>query len=147
MEEVNSSEEVLFQPWKDSINYFTSVRISAVAILKMVMHAQSGGNIEVMGLMQGRPEEGCFVITDSFPVPVEGTETRVNAGAEAMEYMVAYQECSEEMGRPDNICGWYHTHPGYGCWLSGIDVETQLLHQQHQDPFLAVVVKRLRKKR
>jgi hypothetical protein len=22
--------------------------------------------------------------------------------------------------------GWYHSHPGYGCWLSGIDVGTQV---------------------
>eukprot|EP00922_Rhytidocystis_sp_ex-Travisia-forbesii_P055660 GHVS01082439.1.p1 GENE.GHVS01082439.1~~GHVS01082439.1.p1 ORF type:complete len:331 (+),score=46.93 GHVS01082439.1:61-1053(+) len=134
----NSTEEE--EPWKNSPNYFTNVRVSAVAILKMVTHAHSGGNIEIMGLMQGRVESGCFVITDSFPVPVEGTETRVNAGEEAMEYMVTFQECSEQMGRPDNICGWYHSHPGYGCWLSGIDVETQLLHQQHQDPFLAIVI-------
>jgi len=21
--------------------------------------------------------------------------------------------------------GWYHSHPGFGCWLSGVDVNTQ----------------------
>lgn len=36
--------------------------------------------------------------------------------------------------------GWYHSHPGYGCWLSGIDVGTQMTQQQYQDPFLAIVV-------
>ena len=39
-----------------------------------------------------------------------------------------------------NIVGWYHSHPGYGCWLSGIDVNTQMTNQQYQDPFVAVVV-------
>lgn len=34
----------------------------------------------------------------------------------------------------------YSSHPGYGCWLSGIDVNTQLTNQTHQDPYLAVVV-------
>ena len=29
---------------------------------------------------------------------------------------------------------------GYGCWLSGIDVETELLYQSHQDPFVAIVI-------
>ena len=29
---------------------------------------------------------------------------------------------------------------GYGCWLSGIDVQTQMTHQQHEDPYLAIVV-------
>jgi proteasome lid subunit RPN8/RPN11 len=37
--------------------------------------------------------------------------------------------------------GWYHSHPGYGCWLSGIDVSTQMLNQQYQEPFVAVVVR------
>ncbi|KEH17813.1 JAB1/Mov34/MPN/PAD-1 ubiquitin protease [Medicago truncatula] len=27
-------------------------------------------------------------------------------------------------GRLENVVGWYHSHPGYGCWLSGIDVST-----------------------
>lgn len=39
------------KPWKKDYNYFKKVRISAVALLKMVMHARSGGSIEVMGLM------------------------------------------------------------------------------------------------
>lgn len=38
------------------------------------------------------------------------------------------------------MVGWYHSHPGYGCWLSGIDVTTQMLNQQYQEPFLAVVI-------
>merc|ERR1712230_319469 len=62
------------KPWKTDPHHFKNVRISAVALLKMVMHARSGGSIEVMGLMQGKIE---------------------------------------------NAVGWYHSHPGYGCWLSG----------------------------
>ena len=38
------------------------------------------------------------------------------------------------------VLGWYHSHPGYGCWLSGIDVGTQSTWQQWEDPFVAVVV-------
>jgi proteasome lid subunit RPN8/RPN11 len=34
----------------------------------------------------------------------------------------------------------YHSHPGYGCWLSGIDVDTQNFNQKFQDPWLAIVV-------
>jgi COP9 signalosome complex subunit 5 len=36
------------------------------------------------------------------------------------------------VGRLENIVGWYHSHPGYGCWLSGIDCATQMLNQQYQ---------------
>jgi proteasome lid subunit RPN8/RPN11 len=28
-------------------------------------------------------------------------------------------------GRPEMVVGWYHSHPGFGCWLSGVDVNTQ----------------------
>ena len=27
--------------------------------------------------------------------------------------------------RPEMVVGWYHSHPGFGCWLSGVDVNTQ----------------------
>lgn len=123
------------------------------------MHARSGGNIEIMGLMQGKIQDDTMYVMDSFALPVEGTETRVNAQNEAYEYMVSYIEKSKEVnkspifylsfvlkkglpqvGRLENVLGWYHSHPGYGCWLSGIDVNTQMLNQQYQEPFVAVVV-------
>ena len=25
----------------------------------------------------------------------------------------------------ENVVGWYHSHPGFGCWLSSVDVNTQ----------------------
>ena len=106
----------------------------------MVMHARSGGSIEVMGLMQGKIMGDTFVVTDAFRLPVEGTETRVNASESANEYIVQYLQSSRENQRQENVLGWYHSHPGYGCWLSGIDVETQMTQQMFQDPFLAVVI-------
>ena len=45
-----------------------------------------------------------------------------------------------QVGRLENAIGWYHSHPGYGCWLSGIDVGTQMVNQQFQEPFVAIVV-------
>lgn len=131
-------------PWVHDPNYFKHVRISAVALLKMVMHAHSGGKIEVMGMMQGRVEPHTFIIMDSFPLPVEATEVRVNAGAEAYEYMLTTLSRNERVFKSENVVGWYHSHPGYGCWLSGIDVSTQLQYQQFQDPFLAIVIDPIR---
>ena len=85
-----------------------------------------------------------MIVMDAFGLPVEGTETRVNAQAEAYEYMVQYITKAKEVGRSENVIGWYHSHPGYGCWLSGIDVSTQQLNQQYQEPFLAVVIDPMR---
>ena len=106
----------------------------------MVMHARTGGDIEVMGLMMGYVEHETFIVTDALRLPVEGTETRVNAHTEADEYMVSFLSRSRDAGQLENAVGWYHSHPGYGCWLSGIDVATQNTHQSFQDPFLAVVI-------
>lgn len=36
--------------------------------------------------------------------------------------------------RPEMVVGWYHSHPGFGCWLSGVDINTQ------QVPHLQVCV-------
>lgn len=71
--------------------------------------------------------------------------------------MVNFQMANQEAGKAEMLRGWYHSsaaaerpaagrraervrHPGYGCWLSGIDVNTQMNQQQHNDPYLAVVV-------
>ena len=77
---------------------------------------------------------------DSFALPVEGCETRVNASEHAYGWMVGYSSTLEKVGRLENQIGWYHSHPGYGCWLSGVDVATQRMQQAGMDPYLAIVV-------
>ncbi|ELU36317.1 jun coactivator Jab1 [Rhizoctonia solani AG-1 IA] len=143
-------------PWKKDPHYFKKVYISVIALIKMVIHARSGGIYEIMGMMQGkvRASDRSLVVMDSFALMGKrrggdvdlgvasimgesgGTETRVNAANEANEYMVAFQQGSERAGRLENAIGWYHSHPGYGCWLSGIDVDTQSTNQKFQDPFV-----------
>jgi COP9 signalosome complex subunit 5 len=50
-----------------------------------------------MGLMQGKVVGRTLVIMDSFALPVQGTETRVNAANEANEFMVQYIMSSEKV--------------------------------------------------
>nr|CAD7258476.1 unnamed protein product [Timema shepardi] len=128
------------KPWEKDPHFFKDIKISALALLKMVMHARSGGTLEVMGLLLGKVDANTMMVMDSFALPVEGTETRVNAQAQAYEYMTAYIESAKQVGRHENAIGWYHSHPGYGCWLSGIDVSTQMLNQNFQEPFVAIVI-------
>lgn len=128
------------KPWEKDPHFFTDIKISALALLKMVMHARAGGTLEVMGLLLGKVDANTMIVMDSFALPVEGTETRVNAQAQAYEYMTAYIESAKHVGRLENAIGWYHSHPGYGCWLSGIDVSTQMLNQNFQEPFVAIVI-------
>ena len=63
----------------------------------MVMHARSGGRLEIMGLMLGKIDGTTMVVMDAFALPVEGTETRVNAQAAAYEYMSTYIESAKKV--------------------------------------------------
>lgn len=51
----------------------------------------------MMGLMLGKVDGETMIIMDSFALPVEGTETRVNAQAAAYEYMAAYIENAKQV--------------------------------------------------
>lgn len=128
------------RPWLKDPHYFKRCKISSLALLKMIMHAKSGGKLEIMGLMNGKLRGDTVFVTDCFALPVEGTETRVNAHAEADNYIIEYKELSPQVGRTEHLCGWYHSHPGYNCWLSGIDVSTQMLWQKGLGSFIAIVV-------
>lgn len=74
---------------------YCRVKISALALLKMAMHAKSGGNLEIMGMLQGKIVGDHFIVLDAFALPVEGTETRVNAQAEAYEFMIDFFESNK----------------------------------------------------
>ncbi|KAL5488884.1 hypothetical protein EMCRGX_G017898 [Ephydatia muelleri] len=71
----------------------------------MVMHARSGGKLEVMGLMLGKTDGPSMVVMDTFALPVEGTETRVNAQAAAYEYMSTYIETAKKVRKPVDTRG------------------------------------------
>ena len=73
------------------------------------MHARSGGNLEVIGLMQGKVDGHTMVVIDAFALPVEGSETRVNAHTQALEYMVQYLESAKRVSWP--CLEWMHARP------------------------------------
>lgn len=63
----------------------------------MVTHSRSGGPLEVMGLLLGKVDANVMVVMDAFALPVEGTETRVNAQSQAYEYMTSYMESAKQV--------------------------------------------------
>ena len=152
-------------PWMRSPKYFKSVAVSPTAVARILMHCQSGcdkgiqkgGNpIEVMGMLLGRPDPETpetIVVTDAFPLPIEGFETRVVADDEqVVNHMIALGEALEKT-RKERFCGWYHSHPfdlgdHSHCFLSQTDLSTQLQWQRaedpHGNPFVAIVVDPLR---
>ena len=152
-------------PWMKDAKYFKKVALSPSAVMKVMMHCQSGvekgiakgGNpIEVMGFLLGRPDPvtpKTLVVTDAFPLPIEGFETRVVADdQEVLNHMIALGEALEKTRR-ERFCGWYHSHPfdlgdHSHCFLSQTDLTTQLQWQRmedpHGNPFVAIVVDPLR---
>lgn len=46
----------------------------------------------------------------------------------------------EVVGRPEKVVGWYHSHPGFGCWLSMADVRTAEGYEKITERSVSVVV-------
>jgi len=44
------------------------------------------------------------------------------------------------LDRPETVVGWYHSHPGFGCWLSSVDINTQQSFEQLTPRAVAVVI-------
>ena len=38
------------------------------------------------------------------------------------------------------VVGWYHSHPGFGCWFSGTDINTQQSFEQLNSRAVGIVV-------
>ena len=93
-----------------------------------------------MGLMQGKVIKNTFYVLDSFALPIIGTETRVITTAETSEWISQLVTQSPVIGRNESCCGWYHSHPGYGPYLSGTDCDTQRMSQKIMEPWLAIVI-------
>ena len=55
-----------------------------------------------------------------------------------IQYPLRFYLDQQNVDRLEHAVGWYHSHPGYGCWLSGIDVSTQKLHQKFEGFFLSI---------
>lgn len=154
--------------WQIDPKYFIRVSVSPSAVMKMLIHANSGVEkgiasvgrkpVEVMGLILGRPSTDpknldTLIVTDVFPLPIEGAETKVLADdEEVINYMISLGE-SLEITRKERFMGWYHSHPfdvdvQSHCFLSATDVSTQLQWQRaedpHGNPWLAIVIDPLR---
>jgi 26S proteasome regulatory subunit N11 len=49
-------------------------------------------------------------------------------------------EMLERVGRKEQMVGWYHSHPGFGCWLSIVDITTQKSFERLNSRAVAVVI-------
>ena len=159
----------------NSPHYFKSCRISAIALIKMVLSCflarqLNGAQMPHLGhscplrcsirnhgsyAREGRRQQsGCHGLVCASRArngnarEYVRVSERIHGGihhgrreGDDFTLVCEAQLMLLKVGELGNILGWYHSHPGYGCWLSGIDVSTQSTHQKFQDPFVAVVVR------
>ncbi|KAK5575116.1 hypothetical protein RB653_010372 [Dictyostelium firmibasis] len=116
-----------------------TIHISSLALLKMLQHARAGVPLEVMGLMLGELiDEYTIRVIDVFAMPQSGTSVSVEAIDPVFQTKML--DMLKQTGRDEIVIGWYHSHPGFGCWLSSVDVNTQQSFEQLQARAVAVVV-------
>lgn len=111
--------------------------------------------MEVMGLMLGEFVDDYTVrVVDVFAMPQSGTGVSVEAVDPVFQtkmmdmlrqtgryvHPCCYLDNCLSCGRPETVVGWYHSHPGFGCWLSSVDINTQQSFEQLTPRAVAVVV-------
>mmetsp|Transcript_3517 Transcript_3517/g.11736 ORF Transcript_3517/g.11736 Transcript_3517/m.11736 type:complete len:669 (+) Transcript_3517:100-2106(+) len=115
------------------------VYISSMALLKMLKHGRAGVPMEVMGLMLGEfVDEYTVKCIDVFAMPQTGTGVSVEAVDPVFQTKML--DMLKQTGRPEMVVGWYHSHPGFGCWLSGVDINTQQSFEALNQRAVAVVI-------
>jgi len=98
-----------------------TTHISSLALLKMLKHGRAGVPMEVMGLMLGEfIDEYTVQVVDVFAMPQSGTGVSVEAVDPVFQTKML--DMLRQTNRPQMVVGWYHSHPGFGCWLSGVDI-------------------------
>lgn len=124
----------------------------------MLKHGRAGVPMEVMGLMLGEfIDEYTVQVIDVFAMPQSGTSVTVESvdhvfQTKMMEMLKQVGRCVDcipakirlfqLLHRPEEVVGWYHSHPGFGCWLSGVDINTQQVSFHHSVlTILAYVIK------
>lgn len=129
------------QPGVDTpvVDTSETIYISSLALLKMLKHGRAGVPMEVMGLMLGEfVDDYAIRVVDVFAMPQSGTGVSVEAVDPVFQTKML--DMLKQTGRPEIVVGWYHSHPGFGCWLSGVDVNTQQSFEALNQRAVAVVI-------
>lgn len=115
------------------------VHVSSLALLKMLKHGRAGVPMEVMGLMLGQfVDDYTINCVDVFAMPQSGTSVSVESVDPV--FQTAMLDMLKQTGRPEMVVGWYHSHPGFGCWLSSTDINTQSSFEALNSRAVALVV-------
>jgi 26S proteasome regulatory subunit N11 len=117
----------------------SEIMISAYAIAKILEVDALDTSKESAGVLLGYVEEATqkLIITDFDTGKQRQTSTFVVLDDEALVQIVADLQ---KRDRKESIVGWAHTHPSYGCFLSGTDKGTQRTYQNLFSKAVALVI-------
>ncbi|MFX1295404.1 MAG: hypothetical protein ACFFD2_11220 [Promethearchaeota archaeon] len=122
-----------------------NIIISITPILKIATHAFKYANsnisktqwVEVIGLLAGKLDRNghTLYLEDSYAM---GHGSAVYAEIKDYKnYVRAYKDIKK---KKLFICGWYHSHPSYGLFMSREDFGTQIRYQKLWDRSIALVI-------
>ncbi|NHI93397.1 MAG: hypothetical protein EAX96_13000 [Candidatus Lokiarchaeota archaeon] len=119
------------------------ISITIKAVLKIASHALKYANknipksdwVEVIGLLAGKTKGSNLIIDDAYPM---GHGTAIYA--EIKDYRNFTRAFNDIRSKNLFICGWYHSHPSYGLFMSNEDFGTQVRYQKLWDRSIALVI-------
>ena len=104
--------------------------LPSILKIQMLDHASREVTREQMGIILGQPYRdptGFFYLVVRAAIPAMETEadiTRVRLHAHGWPSL--WKEAANHEGQ--GVVGWYHSHPGYGIFLSATDKKTQEIY-------------------
>lgn len=106
-------------------------------VLERIMDSARETDYEIIGLLLGGVEKDTVVIADSVSGAQESGSMHASLSPGTIAKISDQILTGELQGK---IVGWYHSHPGFGLFMSPTDVSTQSNFQQFSDKVTAMVV-------
>lgn len=106
-------------------------------VLDKVMDSAKSTDKEVIGILVGNIKDHTIVIEDAVSGEQESEDTRATLPPKTIAKVTDKILKGDIKGR---IVGWYHSHPGFGIFMSSTDVNTQKNLQQFSSKVTAMIV-------
>ncbi|MEE9150916.1 MAG: Mov34/MPN/PAD-1 family protein [Thermoplasmata archaeon] len=106
-------------------------------VFNKVMDIAKSTDDEVIGILVGNVENHTIVIEDAVSGEQESNDTRATLAPKTIAEVTDKILKGDIEGR---IIGWYHSHPGFGIFMSSTDVNTQRNLQQFSSKVTALIV-------
>ncbi|MEM2144176.1 MAG: Mov34/MPN/PAD-1 family protein [Candidatus Jordarchaeaceae archaeon] len=117
-----------------------TVKITQESLDQMFEHAkkfcQPEQTREVIGLLIGATTKKTTTVIRAIPV-TEGSEVYVNF---LENHFQVFEKLELDEKKGEHVCGWYHSHPGLGIFLSPTDIETHKKSFQMLNPRAIAIV-------